>query len=81
MDAASIYNKLLGKGILRMDHEEYLMANKYFVKASLKFPANKDTYCLYVISIIRSYSYSLRGVSIDSEDKLNKLIDIKEFMN
>ena len=30
LDAASIYNKLLGKGILRMDHEDYLMATKYF---------------------------------------------------
>lgn len=37
LDAASIYNKLLGKGILRMDHEDYLMATKYFQRASGKF--------------------------------------------
>jgi hypothetical protein len=30
VDLASIYNKLLGKGILKMDNEEYLMATKYF---------------------------------------------------
>ena len=38
IDTSSIYNKLLGKGILRMDHEEFLMATKYFNKASYKFP-------------------------------------------
>jgi RNA-binding protein YlmH len=38
IDAASVYNKLLGKGILRMDHEDFLMATKYFNKASYKFP-------------------------------------------
>ena len=37
LDLPSIYNKLLGKGILRMDHEDYLMATKYFTKASTKF--------------------------------------------
>jgi hypothetical protein len=62
---ASVYNKLLGKGILRMDHEDFLMATKYFNKASYKFTGNKDPYCLYVISIVRSYSYSLKGVSVD----------------
>lgn len=65
LDAASIYNKLLGKGILRMDHEDYIMATKYFTKASLKFPTNKDPYCLYIISMVRSYSYSHQGISID----------------
>lgn len=65
MDSASLYNKLLGKGILKMDHEEFLMATKYFKKASLKFPGNKDPYCLYIISIVRSYSYSLKGIPID----------------
>jgi tetratricopeptide (TPR) repeat protein len=59
VDIASVYNKFLGKGILRMDNEEYIMATKYFEKASVKFPANKDPYCLYVISIVRSYNYSL----------------------
>jgi RNA-binding protein YlmH len=58
LDAATIYNKLLGKGILRMDHEDYIMATKYFTKASMKFVSNKDPYCLYIISIVRSYSYS-----------------------
>lgn len=65
VDVSSKYNKLLGKGILRMDHEDFIMATKYFNKASLKFPGNKDTYCLYVISIVRSYSYSLDGFNID----------------
>jgi len=65
LDAASIYNKLLGKGILRMDHEDYLMATKYFIRASTKFSANKDPYCLYIISIVRSYSYSHSGMAID----------------
>jgi hypothetical protein len=65
VDAASIYNKYLGKGILRMDHEDYLMASKYFAKAWKKFPTNKDPYCLQVISIVRSYSFSLSGYSVD----------------
>ena len=65
LDAASIYNKLLGKGILRMDHEDYLLATKYFIRASTKFSANKDPYCLYIISIVRSYSYSHSGMAID----------------
>ena len=28
LDAASVYNRLLGKGILRLDHEDYSMATK-----------------------------------------------------
>ena len=46
IDMATIYNKWLGKGILRMDHEDYLMASKFFSKAWKKFPQNKDPYCL-----------------------------------
>ena len=46
IDVATIYNKWLGKGILRMDHEDYLMASKFFSKAWKKFTANKDPYCL-----------------------------------
>ena len=46
IDPATIYNKWLGKGILRMDHEDYLMASKFFTKAWKKFPQNKDPYCL-----------------------------------
>ena len=65
VDAATIYNKWLGKGILRMDHEDYLMASKFFSKAWKKYPSNKDPYCLQVISIVRSYSYSLGGYNID----------------
>jgi tetratricopeptide (TPR) repeat protein len=42
----SVYNKLLSKGILRMDHEDYLMASKYFNRAWKLFPKNKDAYCL-----------------------------------
>lgn len=65
IDQATIYNKLLGKGILRMDHEDYLMATKYFTKASSKFTANKDPYCLHIISLVRSYTYSHAGLCID----------------
>lgn len=75
--AASIYNKFLGKGILRMDHEEFLMATKYFNKASYKFPANKDTYCLYIISVVRSYTYSLKGVSVDQDSKYGKVFETR----
>ena len=65
VDAASVYNKLLSKGILRMDHEDYIMATKYFQKASLKFPENKDTYCLSIIGVVRSFSYSFEGKFLD----------------
>ena len=37
IDKAAIYNKWLSRGILKMDTEEYLMASKYFGKASLRF--------------------------------------------
>jgi tetratricopeptide (TPR) repeat protein len=56
-DAASYYNKYLGKGILRMDNEDFIMATKYFGKASIKFPENKDTYCLMVIAKVKSASF------------------------
>ena len=59
IDQATIYNKWLSRGILKMDTEEYLMASKYFGKASLRFPDNKDSFCLNAISIVRSYSYSM----------------------
>jgi len=38
IDKAKIYNKWLSREILKMDTEEYLMASKYFSKASLIFP-------------------------------------------
>jgi tetratricopeptide (TPR) repeat protein len=59
IDKATIYNKWMSRGILKMDTEEYLMASKYFGKASLRFPENKDSFCLNAISIVRSYSYSM----------------------
>lgn len=65
IDAASVYNKLLGKGILKMDNEEFIMATKFFEKAATKFPCNKDTYCLSIISIVNSYSYTVSGMKID----------------
>ncbi len=67
VDGATIYNKMLSKGILRMDHEDYIMATKYFQKASLKFPENKDTYCLSIIGVVRSFSYSFTNRFIDDE--------------
>ena len=74
LDPPTIYNKYLGKGILRMDHEDYLMASKYFTKAWKKFPQNKDPYCLQVISVVCSYSFSLSGYSIDQQIKYYKVL-------
>lgn len=65
MHKSSVYNKWLSRGILKMDTEEYLMASKYFGKASLRFPENKDSFCLNAISIVRSYSYSMADQFID----------------
>lgn len=81
LDSSTVYNKLLGKGILRMDLEDYLLATKYFTKASLKFPSNKDPYCLYVISIVRSYSYSHANMTIDQDEKREKVLQAKNFMD
>jgi hypothetical protein len=64
-----------------MDNEDYLMATKYFNKASTKFPYNKDAYCLYIISIVRSYSYSMADMTIDSEDKREKVMSAKKYMD
>jgi tetratricopeptide (TPR) repeat protein len=66
LDKATIYNKWLSRGILKMDTEEYLMASKYFGKASIRFPDNKDAFCLNVISTVRSYSYSMNNIFIDN---------------
>ena len=46
---------------------------KYFSKASLRFPANKDAFCLNVISIVRSYTYSLQEKFIDDAIKYGKV--------
>ena len=81
VDAATTYNKWLGKGILRMDHEDYLMASKFFTKAWRKFPGNKDPYCLQVISIVRSYTYSLGGYNMDHNIKFDKVLQTKKFMD
>ena len=81
LDLPSIYNKLLGKGILRMDHEDYLMATKYFTKASTKFTQNKDPYCLHIISMVRSYSYSMSDLTIDNPQKQEKIMQAKFFMD
>jgi hypothetical protein len=79
-DNATIYNKWLGRGILRMDHEDYLMASKYFGKAWHRFPSNKDPYLLQVISIVNSYSYSLAGYSMDQSVKYDKVRETKNFL-
>ena len=73
IDQATIYNKWLSRGILKMDTEEYLMASKYFGKASLRFPDNKDSFCLNAISIVRSYSYSMADQFIDDVQKEGKV--------
>ena len=64
-----------------MDTEEYLMASKYFGKASIRFPSNKDSFCLNVISIVRSYSYSMMNVYIDNLQKYNKIKQTHDFLN
>ena len=74
IDKATIYNKWLSRGILKMDTEEYLMASKYFSKASLIFPANKDAFCLNVISIVRSYTFSFSEKFIDDAVKYDKVV-------
>ena len=56
-----------------MDNEDYLMAAKYFSKAWKVFPSNKDCYCLQVISIVQSYTYSLHGFWIDQPIKYDKV--------
>lgn len=63
-----------------MDNEDYLMAAKYFSKAWKVFPQNKDAYCLQVISIVQSYTYSLHGFWIDQPIKHNKVQETKFFM-
>ena len=81
IDKATIYNKWLSRGILKMDTEEYLMASKYFGKASLRFPSNKDAFCLNAISIVRSYTYSMAGKYIDSQIKCEKVQQTKQFLD
>ncbi len=73
----TIYNKFLSKGILLMDHEDYLMASKNFTKAWKLFPSNKDAYCLQTISIVRSFTYSLQGYNIDQQIKYDKVLETK----
>jgi tetratricopeptide (TPR) repeat protein len=80
IDKATIYNKWLSRGILKMDTEEYLMASKYFGKASLRFSDNKDSFCLNAISIVRSYSYSMADQFIDDVQKQGKVEQTLEFM-
>jgi tetratricopeptide (TPR) repeat protein len=81
VDNATVYNKWLSRGILKMDTEEYLMASKYFSKAILRFPDNKDAYCLNVISVVRSYSLAMRNVFIDEDAKREKIIKTKQFLD
>ena len=72
---------MLAKGILRMDCEDYLMASKYFGRAQKIFPYNKDAYLLQVISIVRSYTYSLQGYNIDQQIKFDKVYQTKVFID
>jgi tetratricopeptide (TPR) repeat protein len=81
IDRATIYNKWLSRGILKMDTEEYLMASKFFGKASLRYPSNKDAFCLNVISIVRSYSFSFQELYVDSPQKLQKVEQTMKFLN
>lgn len=81
IDRSTIYNKWLSRGILKMDTEEYLMASRYFGKASLRFPNNKDSFCLNVISIVRSYSFSLMNHFMDNSQKYDKVIQTRKFLD
>ena len=64
-----------------MDHEDYLMATKFVTKAWKKFPANKDPYCMQVISVVRSYTFSMGGYFIDQQIKFSKVLETKKFMD
>ena len=64
-----------------MDSEDYLMASKYFQKAWQLYPSIKDAYCLQVISIVKSFTYSLREYSIDQKSKFDKVLETKRFMD
>ena len=57
------------------------MASKFFSKAWKKYPGNKDPYCLQVISIVRSYTYSMGGYHIDQSIKFEKVLETKRFMD
>lgn len=81
IDKATVYNKWLSRGILKMDTEEYLMASKYFGKASLRFPENKDSFCLNAISIVRSYSYSMSAQFVDDQVKKEKVGQTLKFLD
>jgi tetratricopeptide (TPR) repeat protein len=81
IDKATVYNKWLSRGILKMDTEEYLMASKYFGKASMRFPENKDSFCLNAISIVRSYSYSMSTKFIDDLQKKEKVEQTLKFLD
>jgi tetratricopeptide (TPR) repeat protein len=78
---ATLYNRNLSKGILKMDNEDFLMAAKYFEKAWKIFPGNKDSYLLQAISIVRSYTFSLDGYNIGQQIKYQKVLETKIFMD
>lgn len=81
IDLESVYNQNLSKGILKMDHEDYLMASKYFEKAWKLFPSNKDCYLLQVISVVHSYTYSLYNYYVDHQIKYDKVKETKQFLD
>jgi tetratricopeptide (TPR) repeat protein len=81
VDDATTYNKWLSRGILKMDTEDFLMASKYFCKASLRFPDNKDAYCLNVISIVSSYSLAMSKNYIDEQFKREKVAQTLDFLD
>lgn len=57
------------------------MASKFFSQAWKLFPKNKDAYLLQVISIVRSYTYSLYGYNIDQQIKYKKVLETKLFID
>ena len=81
LDVDLLYNKNMSKGILRMDVEDYLMACKYFTKAWKLQPHIKDAYCLQIISIVTSYTYSLQTFSIDQKIKYDKVNETRQFVS
>jgi hypothetical protein len=47
----------------------------------MRFPHNKDAFCLNVISIVRSYSFSLSKLYMDNDQKREKILQTKRFLD
>ena len=81
LDVASIYNKYLALGLLRLENNDHEGALPFFEKASLKFEKNKEPYVLQVVALVNSCLANSEATNVDDPRKQKRMLQAKAVLD